>query len=59
MGAVVVGIDSSETAAEAAKIAAELAAALEASLTLVIAHAGGRPQHVAVAGRRLLGRFSG
>ncbi len=47
MGTVVVGIDSSATAAEAARIAAGLAAALQTSLTLVIAHPGGPSQHVA------------
>lgn len=47
MSTVVVGIDSSETAAEAARSAAKLAAALGTSLTLVIAHAKGPTVHVA------------
>lgn len=47
MGTVVVGIDGSATAAEAARSAAELAAALGKSLTLVTAHAGGGSVHIA------------
>lgn len=47
MGTVIVGIDSSATAAEAARSAATIAAALGKSLTLVIAHPKGRPVHVA------------
>lgn len=46
MGTVIVGIDGSSTAADAARAAAELAAALGTSLTLIIAHAGGS-SHVA------------
>ena len=48
MSTVVVGIDASETAAEAARSAAALAAGLGVSLTLVIAHAAGRPFHIDV-----------
>lgn len=47
MSIVVVGIDSSPTAAEAARSAARLAAALGGSLALVIAHPNTRPSHVA------------
>ena len=46
MSAVIVGIDSSPTAAEAAQSAARLAGALGISLTLVIAHPKKRPVHV-------------
>lgn len=46
MSTVVVGIDGSETAAEAARTAATLAAALGKSLTLVIAHPKSRPVHI-------------
>jgi nucleotide-binding universal stress UspA family protein len=46
MSTVIVGIDSSPTAAEAAQSAARLAGALGLSLTLVIAHANKRPVHV-------------
>ena len=47
MSTVLVGIDASETAAEAARAAATLAAALGKSLTLVIAHPKGQSTHVA------------
>ena len=46
MGTVVVGIDSSPTAAEAARSAAELAAGMGTSLTLVIAHNKERPVYI-------------
>lgn len=46
MSTVVVGIDDSATAAEAARSAAELAAALGQSLTLVIAHATSKSTHI-------------
>ncbi len=47
MSTVLVGIDASETAAEAARAAATLAAALGKSLTLVIAHPKAQSTHVA------------
>ncbi len=47
MSTVIVGIDASQTAAEAARSAASLAAALNKSLTLVIAHPKGSSAHLA------------
>jgi nucleotide-binding universal stress UspA family protein len=47
---VIVGVDGSETATEAARCAARLAAASDVSLTLVIAHPGGRSVHVHAGG---------
>ena len=47
MSTVLVGIDASETAAEAARSAAHIAAALSKSLTLVIARPKSAAQHVA------------
>ncbi|MCP4084851.1 MAG: universal stress protein [Actinomycetia bacterium] len=50
MGTVIVGVDGSETATEAAAVAARLAAAAGDNLVLVIAHAGTGEQHELGAG---------